>query len=71
MINFETEKGQMSVFDFGSFQTKMPSRDKYLIDMLFGAFYESLNYDTSRFLALIRLSIIPDSERFVKNMIKF
>ena len=66
MINFETEKGQMSVFDFGSFQTKMPSRDKYLIDMLFGAFY-----DTSRFLALIRLSIIPDSERFVKNMIKF
>ena len=44
MINFKTEnEPKMKFFDFGAFQKieKMPSHDKILFHMLFGAFHDT------------------------------
>ena len=52
MINFKTgNELRMKVIDFGVFQRKiqMPTRDKYLIDMLFGA-----SQGTSRMVSNMR-----------------
>ena len=49
--NFKTGKEpKMNLFDFGSLQRKMPisSRDKYLIDMLFGAFHGTSHNSPSK-----------------------
>ena len=53
MIRFRTEKREkLKLFDFGAFQEKlhMPSRAKYLLRKLFGAFQETsrINLDQIR-----------------------
>ena len=55
MINFKTEnEPKLKFFDFGAFQKieKMPSHDKILFHMLFGAFHDTSCIETDTYKAV-------------------
>ena len=63
MINFKTEKEpKMKFFDFGAFQNKMqiPSHDKIIFHVLFGAFHITFRKDVNATVMNIYSNICRD-----------
>ena len=73
MINFKTGKApKLNMFDFGAFQKQMPSRAKYLLHILFGAFQVTPRIymfitENSRARSLDRLSMKSDATGSIKS----